>query len=130
MDLTTSGKKGFEMSEMRRPSMLLRPEASERACALGWYSQRSTASSTRLRVSSVTYLVPLMTCETVAVETPASRATSLILEVLYGGRGGCSINWLRCSSLIWVLARRFSPRARPPEIGGALGAGDEASRPE
>src|SRR5215216_7927366 len=100
MDLTTSGKKGFEMSEMRRPSMLLRPEASERACALGWYSQRSTASSTRLRVSSVTYLVPLMTCETVAVETPASRATSLIRVDLKGGKGGRSTARLWFSSLI------------------------------
>src|SRR5215210_3615364 len=107
MALTTSGKKGFEMSEMSRPIMLLRPEASERACAFGWYSQRSTASRTRLRVSSVTYLVPLMTCETVAVETPASRATSLILEVLKGEMGGCSITCLRYSSLIYVFARQL-----------------------
>src|SRR5215218_4218928 len=123
MDLTTSGKKGFEMSETSRPSMLLRPEASERACEFGWYSQRSTASMTRLRVSSVTYFVPLMTCETVAVETPASRATSLIRDVLEGGRGWCSTKWLRCSSLI-----RFLPGASRlvrglPGLGGAPARG-------
>src|SRR5215207_9001777 len=130
MDLTTSGKKGFEMSEMRRPSMLLRPEASERACALGWYSQRSTASSTRLRVSSVTYLVPLMTCETVAVETPASRATSLIREVLKGGRGGRSIKWLRWSSLITSLPGSSRHVRGAPGIGALSARGDEASQPE
>jgi hypothetical protein len=41
--------------------------------------QRSIALTTLRRVSSETNLVLLSTCETVAVETPASRATSLIL---------------------------------------------------
>jgi hypothetical protein len=36
------------------------------------------ARITRSRVSSETNRVLLMTCETVAVDTPASRATSLI----------------------------------------------------
>jgi hypothetical protein len=33
------------------------------------------------------YFVPLMTCETGAVETPASRATSLMRDVLKKGTG-------------------------------------------
>src|SRR5919202_1378219 len=41
------------------------------------------ARSTFSRVSSVTYFVLLMTWETVAVETPASRATSL-MRILWG----------------------------------------------
>src|SRR5215212_10786869 len=130
MALTTSGKKGFEMSEMRRPSMLLRPEASERACALGWYSQRSMASCTRLRVSSATYLVPLMTCETVAVETPASRATSLILDDLKGWRGGRSTAGLCWSSLIGYLLGSSRLVCRLPGLGGAPGAGKLAEPPE
>jgi hypothetical protein len=39
------------------------------------------ASSTRLRVSALTGLVLLMTCETVVNETPASAATSLMVAM-------------------------------------------------
>src|ERR1044071_1131072 len=87
------------------------------------------ASSTRLRVSSLTYLVPLMTCETVAVETPASRATSLILEVLKGGRGGCSTTCRWCSSLISPLPGSSRPVRALPGLGGAWRRGNEASQP-
>ena len=51
--------------------------ASARPAAFGTKRSSLIASSTRSRVSGVVRRVWLMTCETVAVETPASTATSL-----------------------------------------------------
>jgi hypothetical protein len=41
------------------------------------------ASFTRSTVAGSTTRVPLMTCETVDIETPAARATSLILAFTF-----------------------------------------------
>jgi hypothetical protein len=61
---------------------------SERASALGLYPTASIAALTSAVVSSLTLLVPFTTCETVAIETPAARATSAIV-----GIGGSSLGW-------------------------------------
>src|SRR5919206_3085168 len=118
MDLISSGKKGFEMSETSSPIMLLRPEASVRAWAFGWYSKRSMARITFLRVSSLTYFVRLMTCETVAVETPASCATSLMRGGLWGNVEAAS-PWGLCWLFI-VPFRCSGDRAPPGDSGGAV----------
>src|SRR5215211_3964476 len=53
-----------------------------RATALGRYDSRSTTSSTRMRVSGDTSGLPLITRETVWVDTLASEATCLMVACL------------------------------------------------
>src|SRR5438034_576947 len=68
---------GLVTSLISRPMTRLRPALSERAMKLTSYLRRSMARCTRSTVSGATKRVPLMTCDTVVAETPASRATSL-----------------------------------------------------
>src|SRR5690606_38249271 len=49
----------------------------------GWYASACIASSTRLRSSSLTCRVPLITWETVVTETPARSATSRIVVMIH-----------------------------------------------
>ncbi len=69
-------KYGFVNAEIERPTVCVRPAASDRATTLRRYPVFSMASSTRRRVAVSTLRVRLSTCETVDAETPASRATS------------------------------------------------------
>src|SRR5437763_1875945 len=74
------------------------------------------ARRTFSRVSSVTYFVLLMTWETVAVETPASRATSF-MRILWGTRGHAS----------FVQPPPVSVRLPPPPL--TKGNGDSGMLP-
>ena len=56
-----------------------RRSASDRPSRLGVNSSSSTARATRSRVASETFACWCMTRETVAMETPACRATSRIV---------------------------------------------------
>src|SRR5512140_927755 len=81
-------KNGFEMSETTRAMVLVRLERSWRASALGTYPSSSIAASTRARVRTLVWPVPLRTLETVIADTPARLATSLIVLI---GRGGTTV---------------------------------------
>ena len=63
---------------MTTPTFLVRPVARLEAFEETTYSSSSAAACTRWRVASDTWPLPLSARETVAVETPASWATSLI----------------------------------------------------
>src|SRR4051812_40961684 len=64
---------------MASPSDCVRRRASARATTFWLYPVRSIAASTLRRVRSLAGRVPLITCETVVTETPASLATSAIV---------------------------------------------------
>src|SRR5690606_41680639 len=64
--------------------VLVRPVMRLRAVPCGAYPSRPATSQTCTRVSSRTRSLPVYTRETVATETPAARATSLI--VIMGAR--------------------------------------------
>ncbi len=70
-------------------------------------------ATTRSRVESLTVPVSFMTAETVALETPASRATSLMV-----GR------------LFFIRRRRGRAGARPVAAGSDEPFGRVANRPE
>ncbi|GMA41157.1 hypothetical protein GCM10025883_32020 [Mobilicoccus caccae] len=71
--------KGLPDRGTATPTVTVVPAASDRAT--GWWvkPRRSMTASTRCRVCSATGRVPLMTCETVLTETPASLATIVIV---------------------------------------------------
>ena len=71
-----SAKKGFEMSGTVTSSLRERSVRRCFAAELGVYPRVSTARSTFRRVSSATMSGRPSTRDTVAVETPARRATS------------------------------------------------------
>ncbi len=75
-----SGKYGLAISEITNPNKSLRPVANRRACTFLMYFICPTTSKTRLSVSTEMYGVLLRTRETVAGETPARLATSLIVR--------------------------------------------------
>ena len=74
------------------------------------------AFKTLARVRSVTYFVLLMTCETVAVETPASRATSLIRGVF----GGLSSKLVPLNLQPWVATEGHPYKSSLAFVGVAL----------
>src|SRR4029079_18058131 len=82
------------MSDRTRASIFVRFERSWRARAFGTYPTSAIASSTRCRVSALTYPELFTTRETVMAETPALSATSLI-RLIFGvtrfaiGASGC-----------------------------------------
>src|SRR5438128_42809 len=63
---------------MTTPTFFVRPVARLEAFEETTYSSSRAAACTRCRVASETWPLPLSARETVAVETPASWATSLI----------------------------------------------------
>ncbi len=79
------------------PTLLLVDFASARASVLGVYPIRLMASRTTCLVSGLTKRVPFNTCETVDVETPATRATSAIVAMKFASltsrnaRGGLAL---------------------------------------
>src|SRR5262245_48197479 len=79
MRRTSSEKKGLVMSATTTP--INRVDCMRNPCATldGAKPSSATASWTRALSGALTKLVPLMTFETVAVETRARRATSLIV---------------------------------------------------
>src|ERR1039457_5386778 len=72
-----SKKNGFSRFEAMTPIVRLLPPAKLRAWRFGWCFRSSMALRTRARVDFSTNLVLFTTRETVAVETPACRATCL-----------------------------------------------------
>ena|SRR5450759_2561129 len=69
------GKKGFAMSGQRSASDSVERVIRVRAAEFGWYPKSSTARSTLALTSAETF--PLFKArDTLAVETPAARATS------------------------------------------------------
>src|ERR1700722_13539381 len=79
MRRTSSEKKGLVMSATTTP--ISRVDYIRNPCATldGAKPSSATASWTRALSAALTKLVPLMTFETVAVDTRARRATSLIV---------------------------------------------------
>src|SRR5690606_32523479 len=73
------GKKGLAMEGTSPPITYDFLVDSARATLLGRYWSSSMAERTRWRKRSLTGLESLMTAETVATETPALAATSLIV---------------------------------------------------
>src|SRR5258707_11640707 len=104
-----SGKYGLAISEITRPNKSLRPVANRRACTFLKYFICLTTSKTRLSVSTEMYRVLLRTRETVAGETPARLATSLIVWPML---------FLREKRL---CCRRDAAVAIPPKRWAALG---------
>src|SRR6218665_346309 len=74
-------KKYWVISDATRPIDRVRPFRSDWAPTFGTYWTVAMADSTRWRVTGLTFLVPFTTCETVAIETPAMRATSVIVPI-------------------------------------------------
>jgi hypothetical protein len=66
----------FSIVGMIAPIVFVRREAKARAPKFGEYPSVLTASITRRRVSSITRSGEFRHLDTVAVETPANRATS------------------------------------------------------
>ena len=75
----TSVKNAFATSSTTRPIVRLRPARSWRANSSLTKPSSVIAACTRSRVLCATISGWLMTLETVATETPASAATSLML---------------------------------------------------
>src|SRR5216683_5054127 len=69
------------MSGAIMPTVLVCLVLRLRATALGWYFNSRITLRTRSRRAGVTLEVPLMTCETVAVETWDRAAMSLIVAI-------------------------------------------------
>src|SRR3954452_15225451 len=67
-----------------RPTTWVRRPARARAPALGSYVSSSMAASTRWRVRSEMGRLPVITYDTVLWETPAMRATSLLVKAGMG----------------------------------------------
>src|SRR5258708_37353885 len=83
----TSGKNGFVISGIIRPYVPLLPYFKVVALLLGKNFTSSITLRTRSTVSGRTRLDPLMTRDTVALETPASLAMSrmsIVRSVLLG----------------------------------------------
>src|SRR5207302_6862186 len=74
-------KNGLRMSETIRPIVVDCWERKLRATRLGRYSNCSTAVITRSRTSGRTWRPLESTRDTVAVDTPAALATSLMLAI-------------------------------------------------
>src|ERR1035437_3210820 len=72
------------MSGMTRPMTPVRPARRLRALLTGTYPSRATTSRTLMAVPGLTGRLPDSACDTVAMLTPASRATSVIVT---GSRG-------------------------------------------
>ncbi len=64
------------------PTVPVRPLASRDACGEATYSNWAAAATTRIRVLSATLGSPRRARETVAVDTPASAATSSMLPLI------------------------------------------------
>ena len=67
---------------MSRPTVPVRPARRLRASWFGVNEICSAASSTRRRVAGATSSRPLIAFDAVAIETPASFATSLSVDAL------------------------------------------------
>ncbi len=63
-------------SLVKSPTVRVRPSRRPRAIGLGVKARRCAEASTRSRVASATSPRPLRAFDAVAMETPASRATS------------------------------------------------------
>ncbi len=74
---------------MTRPRVRVWSVRSDRATAFGRYPSLSTAASTRVRASGLTDGWSFRTRETVATETPAAAATSLMLAIAGPPPRGC-----------------------------------------
>jgi hypothetical protein len=79
MPRATSVKNGLAMSSRIAPTVVMVPARSVRAEPLGTNDSASIAWSTRSRVGADTRSGRFSTFETVPSETPACRATSLML---------------------------------------------------
>lgn len=75
---TTRAKNGLERSDTIKAVSSLRPFFKVRAADSGAESRLAMAAVTRARNSGLTKVLSLTTADTVAVETPAAFATSLI----------------------------------------------------
>jgi hypothetical protein len=69
------------MSPTINPIALVWPVRKLLAMPCGVYPELRTASQTRFERLSDTRAVPLSVADTVAIDTPASRATSLIVAI-------------------------------------------------
>src|SRR5699024_12515457 len=79
--LANSGKKGFIMSGTSKAIILERPLYNILARSLGSYSISCIISSTIIFVWALALPLLFNTLETVAVDTPASSATFLIVTI-------------------------------------------------
>src|SRR5690625_3588861 len=77
-----SEKNVLEISGMIAPTVVVFLLASPRATAFGRYPNRSIVASTFFRVDGFTFGFPLITRDTVAIETFASLATSYIVILI------------------------------------------------
>src|SRR5690242_14087339 len=77
-----SAKKGLETSGTSKPSVKVFLPVKAEAITLGWKSKRSIIALTALLVSALILPLPLITFETVAIETPASLAISYIVAFI------------------------------------------------
>ena len=107
----SSLKKGFSISGTMAPIIFDDCLYSALASSFGRNPVSSMAASTRLRFSSFTFAVPFITRDTVAGDTPAIRATSLILVTFhYSPQSYFSTNSSSTSSAVGipVCAPNFS----------------------
>ncbi len=70
------------LSEVSSPTVRVCPDSSPLARAFGWKESSAAAASTRSRVAARTSWRPLSALEAVAIDTPASEATSLMVARL------------------------------------------------